>query len=103
MLRVRAAAAEALGKMNASAALPELDHLAGLDVDGRLASTALEAAQRIRAGTVQSDELKRLRQDVDELRTANAKLQEKIADLDPAALNGKRNGRTRSAAARHRR
>ena len=101
-LRVRIAAADALGKMNASAALPELDHIAALDVEGRLASTALEAAQKIRAGTAQSDELKRLRQDVDELRTANAKLQERIADLEPAALNGKRNGRMSSAARQRR-
>jgi aminopeptidase N len=101
-LRVRVAAADALGKMNASAALPELDHVAGLDVDGRLASIALEAAQKIRAGSAQSDEVKRLRQDVDELRAANAKLQEKVADLEPAASNGKRNGRMRPAARQRR-
>jgi aminopeptidase N len=101
-LRVRVAAANTLGKMNATDALPELDHLAELDVEGRLASIALESAQKIRAGTAQSDELKRLRQDVDELRAANATLQEKVADLGPAASNGKRNGRTRATARQRR-
>jgi aminopeptidase N len=101
-LRVRVAAAAALGKMNASAALPELDRLAGLDVEGRLASIALESTQKIRTGAAQSDEVKRLRLDVDELRAANVKLQERVADLGPAASNGKRDGRTRSTA-RHRR
>jgi len=100
-LRVRLAAVDALGKMNAAAALHELDHLATLDVDGRLASAAVEAAQKIRAGTAQSDELRRLRQDVDELRAANAKLQERLAEVgSPAATDGKRNGRARQAARR---
>jgi len=100
-LRVRLAAVEALGKTNAAAALPEIDHLATLDVDGRLGSTALEAAQKIRAGTAQSAELKRLREDVDELRAANAKLQERLAELgSAAATNGKRNGRARQTARR---
>ena len=90
-LRVRLAAVDALGRMNAVDALTELDRLAGSDVEGRLRSMAMEAAQKIRAGTQQSDELKRLREDVDQLRASNARLQSRLAELEPAiASNGKR-------------
>ncbi|HEV2907735.1 MAG TPA: M1 family aminopeptidase [Candidatus Eremiobacteraceae bacterium] len=90
-LRVRLAAVDALGRMNALDALTELDRLAGSDVEGRLRSMAMEAAQKIRAGTQQSDELKRLREDVDQLRASNARLQSRLAELEPAiASNGKR-------------
>ncbi len=89
-LRVRTAAIHALGALGATAALPELDRIAGLDVDGRLKTMAVEAAQRIRSSTAQSDEVKRLRLDIDELRAANAKLLSKFADLEQ-----RKNGRPR--------
>ena len=93
-LRVCLAAVDALGRMNAVDALTELDRVAGSEVEGRLRSMAMEAAQKIRAGTQQSDELKRLREDVDQLRASNARLQSRLAELEPAiASNGKRSKR----------
>ncbi|MBV8364982.1 MAG: HEAT repeat domain-containing protein [Candidatus Eremiobacteraeota bacterium] len=91
-LRVRINAADALGKMNAVDALPELDRLANLDVEGRLRIVSMEAAQKIRAGKEPADELRRLRDDVDQLRAANAKLEAKLAEFEPAPVrpNGAR-------------
>jgi len=92
LLRVRVAAVDALGKMNAIDALPELDRLANLDVEGRLRVMAMEAAQKIRAGKEPADELRRLRDDVDQLRAANAKLESKLAEFEalPVRSNGAR-------------
>ncbi|HME82921.1 MAG TPA: M1 family aminopeptidase [Candidatus Eremiobacteraceae bacterium] len=84
-LRVRLAAADALGAMNAVRALPELDRLSGLEVDGRLRSKALESALKIRSGSAGSDELKRLREDMDQLRASNAKLQARLSELEAPA------------------
>jgi HEAT repeat protein len=84
-LRVRLAAADALGTMNAVRALPELDRLSGLEVDGRLRSKAMESALKIRSGGAESDELKRLREDMDQLRASNAKLQARLSELETPA------------------
>jgi len=74
-----------LGTMNAVRALPELDRLSGLEVDGRLRSKAMESALKIRAGGAESDELKRLREDMDQLRASNAKLQARLSELETPA------------------
>jgi aminopeptidase N len=72
------AAAESLGDARL---LPALDRLAQRGVDGRLRRNAAEAAMRIRRGAKVPAQVRLLRDDIDELREEQRRLQEKIEAL----------------------
>ncbi len=72
------AAAETLGD---SRLLPVLDRLAVEAVDGRMRRDAMEAAMRIRKAEKVPAQVKGLREDLDELREDQRRLQEKIEAL----------------------
>ena len=72
------AAAESLGDARL---LPALDRLAQQGVDGRLRRNAAEAAIRIRRGAKVPAQVRSLRDDIDELREEQRRLQEKIEAL----------------------
>ncbi len=68
-------AAESLGDERL---LPALDRVAELSVDGRLRRSAAEAGIRIRTGSKVPTQVKLLRDDIDELRAQQRRLQETI-------------------------
>jgi hypothetical protein len=61
--------------------LPSLDRLAQQAVDGRMRRDATEAAIRIRQAAKIPAQVKGLREDIDELREDQRRLQEKIEAL----------------------
>jgi hypothetical protein len=61
--------------------LPALDRLAQQAVDGRMRRDATEAAIRIRQAAKIPVQVKGLREDIDELREDQRRLQEKIEAL----------------------
>jgi len=71
-------AAESLGDARL---LPALDRLAAQAVDGRMRRDAMEAAIRIRKGAKVPAQVRGLREDIDELREDQRRLQEKIEAL----------------------
>ena len=76
--RRRSLAAESLGDVRL---LPALDRLAEQAFDGRLRRDAMEAAIRIRKGAKVPTQVNMLRDDIDELREEQRRLQEKIEAL----------------------
>jgi aminopeptidase N len=72
------AATESLGDARL---LPALERIGEQSVDGRIRRDAMEAAIRIRKGAKVSAQVKMLRDDVDELREEQRRLQEKIEAL----------------------
>ncbi len=79
---IRQATVEALEALHDRDALPELDRLAGHDIDGRLTSKCTEAAQAIRTYFERSDQVKQLRDDVEQLRETNKHLQDRLDRLE---------------------
>ena len=73
--RRRSPRAEALGDARL---LPALDRLAEQAFDGRVRRDAMEAAMRIRKGAKVPAQVTALRDDIDELREEQRRLQEKI-------------------------
>jgi aminopeptidase N len=61
--------------------LPGLERLAQQAVDGRMRRDAMEAAMRIRQGAKVPAQVKGMREDIDELREDQRRLQEKIEAL----------------------
>jgi aminopeptidase N len=61
--------------------LPGLDRIAQQAVDGRMRRDAMEAAIRIRAAAKIPAQVKGMREDIDELREDQRRLQEKIEAL----------------------
>jgi len=72
------AAAESLGDERL---LTGLDRVAGQGIDGRIRRHAMEAAMRIRKGAKVPSQVTALRDDIDELREQQRRLQEKIEAL----------------------
>jgi len=77
-LRVRLAACGAVAELGEDAALPALARAAEHDLDGRVRRTAAEAAKRIREGKDKGDEVRRLRQEMDELREDLRKVRDEV-------------------------
>ena len=84
-VRMRLAAVEALEAAHDRDALPELDRIAGHDVDGRLKSRCIEAAHAIRTSYERSDQVKQLRDDLEQLRETNKRLQDRLDRLESGA------------------
>ena len=61
--------------------MPGLDRIAQQAVDGRMRRDAMEAAIRIRAAAKIPAQVKGMREDIDELREDQRRLQEKIEAL----------------------
>ena len=83
-LRVRIAAARALGTLGDKDALPALQRLADRDAHGFAVRRAREAVRQIREGLAQSDEVASLRTDLDKLTTENRELRDRIDALEKA-------------------
>jgi aminopeptidase N len=79
---VRRAAARALGALGEQSALGALERLEAAELDGNLVRAARLAAQDIRSGKSSSDELKQLHTDLDEVKSENRKLRERLAALE---------------------
>ncbi|MBC5825649.1 MAG: HEAT repeat domain-containing protein [Candidatus Eremiobacteraeota bacterium] len=81
-LFVRLAAVDALETLRERKALERLDALASEDVDGRLKRRSAKAAQAIRAQPGKPEEMRRLREELDELRAANGQLRSRLDALE---------------------
>jgi aminopeptidase N len=76
--RVRIAAASALETLGDGRHAPTLDRMAAKELDGRAIRVARETAAALRKGASLPDELNKLRDELEELRTDNRKLAEKL-------------------------
>lgn len=81
--RVRIAAMNGLKLLEDPAWATRLDDMARRELDGRGVRVAREAAAALRKGTQQSDEVKRLREDLESLRADYARLRERLEKLEP--------------------
>jgi aminopeptidase N len=76
--RVRIAAADALQTLGDARHAPALDRMAARELDGRAIRVARETAAALRKGASLPDELTRLRDQLEELRTENRRLADKF-------------------------
>ncbi len=83
--RVRIAAANALRTLGDVSYAPELDRMAERELDGRGVRTAREAAQNLRRGAGMTEEVRRLRDDLEGLRSENVKLRDRIERMERQA------------------
>ncbi|GAB4327114.1 MAG: M1 family aminopeptidase [Dehalococcoidia bacterium] len=83
--RVRIAAMNGLKTLEDPSWAPRLDAMARRELDGRGIRVAREAAAALRKGTQQSEEVKRLRDDLESLRSDNARLRERLEKLEARA------------------
>jgi aminopeptidase N len=77
-LRVKLSACAAAAEAGEEKALPALARLARHDLDGRVRRSAAEAAKRIREGKDKGDEVRRLRQELEEVRDDFRKLRDEV-------------------------
>ena len=59
-------------------AVPHLEALASRELDGRVVRRAREAALRLREGRQRSDEMRRLREDIEKLQQDNRDLRDRL-------------------------
>ncbi|HEY4245012.1 MAG TPA: M1 family metallopeptidase [Kofleriaceae bacterium] len=81
--RVQAAAIEGLGTIGDQAAVPALRRLIERELDGRLRRRAREVARDLAEGAPVGEELRRLRDEVGELRAMVSGLRERLEHLEP--------------------
>lgn len=86
--RVRIAAMNGLRTLEDPAWAPRLDDMAVRELDGRGIRVAREAAAALRKGTQQTEEVKRLREDLEQLRADNARLVERMEKLESLGRHG---------------
>ncbi len=79
---VRRAAARSLAALRESSALGKLDEKASREVDSMVVRSIRLAAKAIREGKAQSDEVKHLRDDLDQMKAENRKLRERLDALE---------------------
>jgi aminopeptidase N len=72
----------ALGEWNDPRAIEPLDRLAARSVDERVVRRARETALKLRRGRSRAEETRALRTDLDEVREANRKLQDRLNALE---------------------
>jgi len=91
--RVQAAAVEALGVIGDPAAIAALRRMIDHELDGRLRRRGKEIIRELEEGTPLGDDVRRLRDEVGELRSLAQALRERLDRLDakaqPAARPGK--------------
>jgi aminopeptidase N len=80
--RVQAAAIEALAIVGDPAAVPALDRVVDRELDGRLRRRAREVIRDLGEGSAAAEELRRLRDDVDELRSTAHRLRDRLDRLE---------------------
>lgn len=90
---VRMSAVAALEALHDVAALPALDAMASQDIDGRLKRRCAEAARAIREHAEKPVELKKMRDELAELKAANRALLDRVDRLEASAR--KRSTKTR--------
>lgn len=96
--RVQAAAIEGLAVVGDAAAVPALRRLIGRELDGRLVRRAREVLRDLEEGVAASEQLRRLRDELDELRSTTARLRERLDALEHERARGPaRAGETKSA------
>jgi aminopeptidase N len=90
--RVQAAAIEALSVLGDPAAIGALQKLVDRALDGRLRRRGREVIRDLGDGSASAEELRRLRDELDELRTAGGALRERVEKLEAAgkARKGKK-------------
>ncbi|MBI5949799.1 MAG: HEAT repeat domain-containing protein [Chloroflexi bacterium] len=87
--RVRIAASNALKTLGDPAFAPALDRMAERELDGRSIRMARENAAILRKGGQTTDEVKRLRNDVEQLREENIRLRDRLGRLEATARPAK--------------
>jgi len=80
--RIRLEATVALGELLDPKAVGALERLIERELDGRVKRRAREAARKIQAGREASDEVRRLREDVDKLKDENRQLKERLDRIE---------------------
>ena len=82
MLRVRSAAAVALGKLRDPKAAPALERASERDLDGRVRRQAREAIRKIREGFPGGDTLASINKEMERIREENRQLRERVDRLE---------------------
>jgi aminopeptidase N len=95
--RAQTSAISALQTLKATSALPHLDRTAQRALDGRVVRSARLAAQAIRTAGTPSDEVKKLREEVDKLTDENKALKERLDKLEARLAPGSGNGASAAA------
>jgi len=80
--RVRIAAANALRTLGDSSFAAQLDAMAERELDGRGVRMARENARALRSGASTSDEVKRLRDDLETMRQENQRLKDRLGRVE---------------------
>lgn len=80
--RVKLAAVSALSEIRDEKAIPALARLRDRDLDGRVKRRASDAIERIRSEKDRSEEVRKLRQDVDKLADENRALRERLDKME---------------------
>lgn len=80
--RVRLAAANALKTLGDASQVPALERMAARELDGRGVRMARENVLALRKGTVMDDEVRKLREEFEQLRDENAKLRDRLEQLE---------------------
>ena len=80
--RVQAAALEALGVLADPTAIGSIEAMMAVELDGRLRRRGREVVRNLAEASSQSDELKRLRDELDSLRSLTATLRDRLDALE---------------------
>ncbi|MEZ4362213.1 MAG: M1 family metallopeptidase [Kofleriaceae bacterium] len=85
--RVQAAAIEALGTIGDPASIGALRRMIERELDGRLLRRGREVVRDLAEGGAAAEQLRRLREELEELREVTARLRERLDGLEPAAAS----------------
>jgi aminopeptidase N len=88
-LRVRINACNALADLKDAKAIAELSRAVDRDLDGRVIRTAREAMARLRDGASKSEEVKKLRADLDKMIEDNRKMTDRLDKLEASSGGAK--------------
>src|SRR5262249_21467998 len=95
--RVQAAAIEGLAQIADPAAIPALRHMVERELDGRLRRRGKEVIRDLESGASVGEDVRRMRDEIGELRTLATALRERIDKLEAgdgaAPPSGKANGK----------
>jgi aminopeptidase N len=79
---VQAAALEALGLLADPSSISSIETMMAVELDGRLRRRGREVVRNLAEASSQSDELKRLRDEVDSLRSLTTTLRDRLDALE---------------------
>ena len=86
--RVRVSAANALRELGDASIAVKLDEMASRELDGRAIRAARYGALELRKGSNTSSEVQSLRNEMEEMKTDNASLRDRLAKLEAVAKVG---------------